>query len=312
MLHLPTTIRKKPARALAQIILLAAAFSPLARADEPTTTTATTESTPDKWQYSLLNPTPTADLRGMDTDRPNVTNTPHTIDAGHLQIETGLIDYTYDRSRSAGTTYRTDDFSFAASNFRLGILNNLELNAVIIPYELDRTHDNANNTSAYSRGFGDTIIGAKLNLWGNEGGDTVWASGLAIQPQFKFPTASDGGGNGHFEFSTALPFLINLPAGFHLGLQAGVSLERSSENDGNVAGMQNSFSIDRPLLGNLDVYLEYASDVTTEKHAQAVQTIDIGGTYPINDNISLDAGVALGLNNATSDVQVLAGVSVRF
>ena len=31
----------------------------------------------------------------MDTDRPNITNTPHTIDAGHLQIEAGAADYAY-------------------------------------------------------------------------------------------------------------------------------------------------------------------------------------------------------------------------
>jgi hypothetical protein len=45
---------------------------------------------PDKWQYNLFNPTPTDLLSGMDSDRPNITNTPHTIDAGHLQIETGV------------------------------------------------------------------------------------------------------------------------------------------------------------------------------------------------------------------------------
>jgi len=248
----------------------------------------------------------------MDTDRPNITNTPHTIDAGHLQIETGLIDYSYDRSRSSGATYRYDDFAFATSNFRMGILNNLELNAVIDPYEIERTRDNASNTTEYSRGFGDTTIGAKLNLWGNDGGDAAWQSGLAIQPQFKFPTASDGLGNGHFEFSIALPFLVNLPAGFHLGLQPGGSLQRNTQNDGNAAGMQNSISIDRVLLGNLDVYFEYASDVTTQKHTQPVQTIDIGGTYPVSNNIVLDAGVALGLNNSTNDIEVLAGISVRF
>jgi hypothetical protein len=52
--------------------------------------------------------------------------------------------------------------------------------------------------------------------------------------------------------------------------------------------------------------------VTTEKHTQAVQTIDVGGTYPLSDNITLDAGIALGLNNASPDIEVLAGMSVRF
>ena len=312
MLHFKGNGRKPAAWTVMQILALSYALTPVARADEPPATTAASEAAPDKWQYTLLNPTPTATLRGMDTDRPNVTNTPHTIDAGHLQIETGLIDYTNDRKHSSGTTYRSDDFAFAASNFRLGVLNNLEINAVIVPYAIDQTHDLSDKTSNYASGFGDTIVGAKLNLWGNEGGDAPWLTGLALQPQLKFGTASNGLGNGRFEFSIAVPFLMNLPQGFHLGLQPGVSLQRNSANDGNVAGMQDSISIDRVLIANLDIYLEYAAAVTTEKHTQAVQTLDVGGTYPFNDNITLDAGVALGLDNASPDVQVLAGISVRF
>jgi hypothetical protein len=92
-------------------------------ADDPTSTT--TSAPISKSQYTLLNPVPTDQLRGMDTDRPNVTNTPHTIDAGHLQIETGLIDYSYNTDRSNGDTIRNDDLAFAESNFRLGVLNDL-------------------------------------------------------------------------------------------------------------------------------------------------------------------------------------------
>jgi hypothetical protein len=297
-----------------------ALISRAALADDNSATTPATTVAPtapaSKWQFTLLNPVPADQLRGMDTDRPNVTNTPHTVDAGHVQMETGLIDYSYDRSRFSGGEIRSDDFAFAPSNFRLGLLDDLEVNAAIDPYQIDRTHESTSGTNAgstfYSRGLGDTVVGAKLNLWGNEGGDATWVSGLAIQPQFKFPTASHGLGNGHFEFSVALPFLLNLPAAFHLGLQSGVSLERNTANDGNLAGMQNSISVDRVVWKQLDVYVEYASDVTSEKHVDSVQTVDIGGTFPLNDNVVLDTGFDLGLNRATSDLQVLAGISVRF
>jgi hypothetical protein len=295
---------------------ISSANSPAVLADDTPSTTAVTTATADKWQFTLLNPVPAEQLRGMDTDRPNVTNTPHTVDAGHLQIETGLIDYSYDRSHSSGITIRRDNFAFAASNFRLGLLDNLEVNAVIDPYEIDRTQESADgrdaSSSVYSRGFGDTIIGAKLNLWGNEGGDSTWASGLAIQPQLKFPTAGDGLGNGHFEFVIGFPFLMNLPEGFHVGFETGISLERDTSDDGDVAGMGNSISVDRVVWKQLDLYAEYAWDVTTEKHVEAVQTLDVGGTYPLDDNLVLDTGFAFGLNRASNDLEVLAGISVRF
>jgi hypothetical protein len=281
-----------------------------ALADDSNATTAATTQ-PSKWEYNLLNPTPSDQLRGMDTDRPNVTNTPHTIDAGHLQIEAGIIDYAYFRDDSPGNNVREDDLDFGQFNFRLGVLNNLEINAVVDAYDLVQVHDYDAGTSFRAGSFGDTVIGGKLNLWGDESGDSAWETAMAIQPQFKLPTARNNVGNGYFEFEVDAPFLMNLPAGFHLGLQPGVSYERNSDDSGYVTGFPMSISVDRVVVGNLDVYVEYASDVTTEKHVETEQTIDVGGTYPLTDNIVLDTGVNLGLNRASNNVEVLAGISVR-
>jgi hypothetical protein len=278
-----------------------------ARAGEPSSTTA-----PDKWRYTLFDPTPADLLRGMDTDRPNVTNTPHTVDSGHLQIESGAVDYSYYRLYAPGGGLREDDLGFGQFNFRLGVLNNLEVNAVVNAYGNDRAHDFTAGKTDHHDGFGDTVFGGKLNLWGDESGDHAWETALAIQPQFKFPTASDGVGNGKFEFSVVFPFLMNLPRGFHLGVQPGVSYERNSTNTGYVPGMQNSVSVDHVIFGNFDVYVEYASDVTSEKHVKAEQTIDVGYTLPLNDNVVIDSGVNFGLNDASTTIEVLAGISVRF
>ena len=107
-----------------------------------------------------------------------------------------------------------------------------------------------------------------FNLWGDEGGDAVWATAIAIQPQFKFPTARDDVGNGHFEFAVAAPFPMNLPAGFHLGIQPGISYERSSGKHGICHGIPHvRISLDRVVVGNLDVYLEYACDPDDPKKA---------------------------------------------
>jgi hypothetical protein len=289
-------------------------------ADVPTTIATSQPSIPQnsppisqagKSQFTLFNPTPVDQLRGMDTDRPNVTNTPHTIDAGHLQIETGVIDYGYFRDHSIGDNMRVDDYDFGEFNFRLGILNNLEINAVVNAYDLVQVQNYSGGASFRAGSFGDTVLGAKLSLWGDDAGDEDWASGLAIQPQLKFPTARDDVGNGYFEFFVAAPFLMNLPEGLHLGLQPDVSHERNSTNTGYVTGFPMSISLDRVVIGDLDVYLEYACDPTTEQHVETEQTIDVGGTYPLNDNVVLDTGVNFGLNRASTNIEVVAGISVR-
>ena len=51
----------------------------------------------DKSQYWLFNPTPDSLLREMTTDRPDLTESPFTVDAGHVQFETTIVGY----SRSA-------------------------------------------------------------------------------------------------------------------------------------------------------------------------------------------------------------------
>jgi hypothetical protein len=295
---------KTPVIGIIAIVVWGAAMvaaDPVSQAD------ATTQPA-DKSQYNLFHPVPSNQLRGMDTDRPNITNTPHTIDAGHLQLEAGFVDYSFYHH----VNFRSDDLAVGELNFRLGVLNQLELNAVVNAFEIDRNHDYGTGKSAHANGFGDTVLGGKLNFWGNESGDRAWTTAFAIQPQFKFPTAGRDEGNGKFEFAAGFPFLLNLPAGFHLGLQTGVSDERSTANRGYVTGWQNAICLDRNLIGKLDVYVEYASDLTTEKHAQPVQTFDVGYVYPLTDNLVLDTGLNFGLNKVSDNVEVLVGMSVRF
>ena len=55
---------------------------------------AQSASAPDKSQYWLLNPVPTDQMRDFNTDRPPKANSPYTVDAGHFQYETDLVNFT--------------------------------------------------------------------------------------------------------------------------------------------------------------------------------------------------------------------------
>lgn len=295
----------------AAIALTALVFNSAAQADDSFATTSPTTNSSDT-KYTVFNPTPEDQLRDMDTDRPDKTNTPHTIDPGHLQIETGIVDYMYDRDQYHGANSRFDLWDLGQFNFRLGVLNNLELNAVINSYDFFRDTDFIANHSTRQNGLGDFILGGKLNLWGEDSGDKLWATALGIQPEFKFPTARQNIGNGHAELDVGTPFLMNLPKGLHLGLETTVSWERNFENSGDVTGWQNSASIDRVFFGNVDFYLEYWAHVSNEHHQGTTQTIDLGTLVQITDNLVLDTGVNFGLNKASPNVEMTSGFSVRF
>jgi hypothetical protein len=261
----------------------------------------------DATSHTLFDPTPPDQLRSMATDRPNVTNTPQTIDAGHLQVEAGFFDYARSRTNAPSPPR---SLVFGHTNFRSGVLDNLEVNAAIDSYDVVWNTDASGQRTRQS-GLGDMTIGGKLNFWGDDGSDDVGATALAIQPQLKLPTAKSGLGNGHAELAVNVPFTVNLPADFHLGLQTGLGQQRNQANTGYTTGWQNSTSVDRVLLG-FDVYLEYASRVTAERHAGTQQTLDIGFTYPVTDSIVLDSGVSFGLNAAAPVTEWLSGASTRF
>jgi len=298
--------KRVASQAVAVILALPLLCSPrLARAD-------TDDRPPDKSQYDLFHPVPENLMRGMDTDRPNITNTPHTIDAGHLQIETGLYDASHFRDRTHGGDVATDALTLGHINARLGLTERFEINAAIDSYNRAKSTDNLTGQTTKLSGFGDTVIGGKLNLWGNEGGDDLWTSGLALQPQVKLPTAQSGLGNNHVEWAIGTPFLVNLVGGFHLGLETALGQERNTANSRYVVGSQNSASLDHVIFGAVDVYLEYAMHATTEGGAQPMQSVDIGFTYPITDNLVIDSGVFIGTNKATPGIEWTSGISFRF
>jgi hypothetical protein len=58
-------------------------------------TSAQTENfATDKSQYTILNPTPIDLRRPFNTDRPSITDSPFTIDAGTFQIESDVANWT--------------------------------------------------------------------------------------------------------------------------------------------------------------------------------------------------------------------------
>jgi len=76
-----------------------------------------------KTSYSPFNPVPAALMAEMETDRPDLSESAHTVDAGHLQIESDLFRSMRKRVEEESTA------TFFANNFYLkaGISGTTEL-----------------------------------------------------------------------------------------------------------------------------------------------------------------------------------------
>jgi hypothetical protein len=266
----------------------------------------------NKSRYTLFNPTPKELMREMTTDRPDKTESPYTVDAGHFQFEMDLVNYTYDREHRGGVTTSVDALAVAPINLKVGLCHQTDLQLVLETWNnVKTTTSGAGPTShQHQRGFGDVTARLKYNFWGNDGGKTAFAA----LPFLKLPTNQDELGNDSVEGGLILPLAVELPLDFGMGLMTEFDFNRDVTGNGRHTEFVNSvtFSHDRILVRDLGCYVEFFSLVSAERGSDWIGTVDVGLTYGLTENVRLDAGVNFGVTKAADDINPFVGLSWRF
>lgn len=214
---------------------------------------------PDKSGYNLFNPTPDALLRELTPDRPDKTESPYTLDAGHFQVELDFANFTCDQTDS--TT--TKAWNVAPFNLKAGLANNVDLQLVFDNYLHVRTEDRLAGTIFTQSGSGDLTARLKINLWGNDGGQTAFG----LLPFVRFPTSTDGLGNHDIEGRIIFPRAIKLTCGFDLGLETAAVVLRDAGGSDYHGDFINSITVGHDLGGRLGGYVAFFSDISTERHS---------------------------------------------
>lgn len=258
----------------------------------------------DKSGYTLFKATPAALMRELSPDRPDKTESPYTVDAGHCQLEMDFANYTYNQSE--GTT--TKAWNVAPFNVKVGLLNNVDLQFVFDNYLNVRTENQTTGMATTQSGIGDFTTRLKINLWGDDGGKTAFA----LLPFLKFPTSTDNLGNNAVEGGVILPLAVKLPAGFDMGCETAISFMQDVDDNRYHEEFINSITFDHGIIGRLSGYLEFFSDISTEHHAGWIGTVDTGLEFMLTENLQLDCGCNFGITRAADDFNPFAGITVRF
>lgn len=258
----------------------------------------------EKSRYNLFHPTPDNLLRELATDRPDKTESPTTVDAGHFQIEMDFATFTQDQMN--GVSAKT--WNIAPFNLRVGLLNDVELSLVFESYVQKDTEDKTAKKMLVLSGVGNFITRLKVNLWGNDGGRTAFA----FFPFMKFPTGTGGLNNNSVEGGAIFPFSMTLPAQFELGMETGVVISRNESSANYHEEFVNSITFSREIAGKLSGYCEFFSIVNTERDSNWIGTADFGLTYALTENVQLDCGCNIGVTDAADDINAFSGLSVRF
>jgi hypothetical protein len=245
----------------------------------------------DKSIYTIANPVPDNLLREFSTDRPGKSHSATTVDAGRFQIEADFLNYTFDPHGAGNVTTRA--YSIGTPIIKLGINNwmDFEVGLALANSLHQSTGSLTGNTVFRASGFGDTQVGAKINLFGNDGSD----QSLALLPFFKLPTAARGLGNGHIEFSLNAPYTIALSKPWSLTLEPSFGILRDSQNLGYRADYGMIANLSRPILvEGLTAAVEVAVNATSERGQKSKVSFDPSLQYLLTKTLQLDVGIYLG------------------
>ncbi len=260
---------------------------------------------PDKSGYNIFNRTPESQLRELTPDRPDVTESPYTVDAGWWQAEMDFFNSTHDHNTSNGANFTGDATSYLTLNLKVGLTNRIDLQTVLEPINHVAVRDNASGVRTSISGFGDITSRLKINFWGDDGG----GSAFGMMPFVKWPTNRHGLGNHYIEGGLILPYARDLPAGWDVGMMTELDIVRNDANDGYTTAWVNSATFGHDIAGKFGGYLELTS---TLRQGADLATFDCGITCTINKHFQLDCGAAFGLTRASDDLNFFSGFTYRF
>jgi hypothetical protein len=264
----------------------------------------------DKDQYTLFNPTPERLLRDMTTDRPDITESPFTVDAGHIQFESTIFGY----ARSARDVNGAigDGYEIGATNIRVGLTNDMEVAAIWQPYGFARTHGGPGDVVNQS-GIGGLQLRAVVNLWGNDTFEKPGSTALGLLPFVILPTDRHNGISPEFtEAGLIVPYSVKLSEKLELGTNVGVTRTRNDAAGDYHAEYLASASLSYEWTEKLATYYEVAGRFHTDDPRGDIVILATGVTYQLSKNVQLDGGINIGASSAADRINPFVGISMRF
>jgi len=255
----------------------------------------------NKEQFNLFHPTPRKYMRPMVPDRPGITESPYSVDAGHVQYESDVLRLL---TRREGTTYGHDWY---ANHFlaKIGLTNRTDFQVALDSYTDTRNYDDLDPAATQvARGIGDVTLRVKHTLAGDD--DSRWALGLIAYVQL--PT---GGavGDGGYEPGLTLPVVYQCTKDWSIGGQVAANFFYDREQTQHYLQLTPTFTTDYQFNKLVQAFVELVGywDV---RQASWRSSINLGPQLDISDNVQLDFGTHLPLTHSV-DREYFLGISFR-
>jgi len=241
------------------------------------------------------------ELKPICPDRPGRGTSACTVDRGHVQLELGLLDDSF--QHRSGVTTDTDNVGALLAKWGVG--ERIDVEAGMAFYQYLRVHD-ASGTTTMS-GIGDVFLHAKYNPLTEDG-----AFALVLDPFLKLPTASGGMGNGAVEGGFVLPMAYDLGNNWSLAMTPEVDLLLNASGSGTHANLVDVVGLGRSI-GPFTLGAELWTGQNLDPAGTVRQySFDVDAAWLAGNDTQFDGGLNIGLNRATPDLEIYFGISRRF
>jgi len=252
--------------------------------------------------YSIFKPMPKRLFREeMETDRPNVTETPHTVEAGHLQYEADLFKFKNEKSEDS----REHSWLVNQANLKLGLFTNTALQLIVQTYGTESNMALTGGNKERKAGFGDITMRIKQNLYGNYGSNFS----IAVMPYIKFPTNTYSD-NKMYEEGLIIPMLLKLPHDWKIGVQVEGDNLKDDNTDARHRQLLQSVVLSHVFFKKLEVLGETYYTYNF-KERQMLNFADAALEYEIAHDVKIDIGINYGLQSLAHK-DYFAGIAFRY
>jgi len=229
-----------------------------------------------------------ASAQQMQTDRPNETESPNTIQSGHLQVENG---FSYEKEEEQKT------FDIPEAVLRYGIFKDVELRIeTVLKAEEQEISDN-------HFGVEPVVIGAKYHILDHKGNAIP---DLGILARVSIPWMAD---NVYQEkkYSPEVRLLAQheLSKKNHVGYNLGIHWMPEALQPEYIY----SISADHSITKKLKVFVETYGQVQSHHHAE--NSADAGILFLLTENLQLDIMAGTGISHSVSKKFAEVGISFR-
>ena len=236
------------------------------------------------------------------TDRPTKANAICTVPVGDWQLESTAAGW----SKTAAGGAETKVLTLGSSVVKIGLTDRSDLQIGWTPY-VDIKAKEGGETSSTS-GIGDVTVRYKHRLTSD--GSAVQ---LGLIPFVKLPTASRGIGNRKLEGGLAVPLSFALGGGVTATLGPEADLLADGDGDGRHFALVNLINLSGPIAPRLTLAGELWSNFNFDPAGTVKQaSADAALAYAVSNDVQVDAGANVGLTRDTADLELYAGISLRF